>query len=128
MHPPALDDGLEAALSTLAGRSAVPAEVTVDLSQRPSDATASAVYFSTAELLTNVALHAEASRVWIEVRAGERDLRLTVRDDGRGGARVDAAGTGLSGLARRAAALDGALSVQSPIGGPTSITVTMPLP
>jgi signal transduction histidine kinase len=128
IHPPALDDGLEAALGTLAGRSAVPAELTVDLPRRPSDATASAVYFTTAELLTNAARHAEASRVWIEILAGERDLRLTVRDDGRGGARVDSGGTGLSGLARRAAALDGTLSVQSPIGGPTSVTLALPLP
>ncbi|MEU8610167.1 sensor domain-containing protein [Actinoplanes sp. NPDC048791] len=134
MHPPALDDGLEVALTTLAARSAVPAEVTVSLPARPPDATASALYFAVAELLTNVARHANASRVRINLRKENRRLRLTVTDDGHGGAAVidfgrtrpAASGTGLAGLARRAAALDGSLTVNSPPGGPTTVTMILP--
>ncbi len=144
MHPPALDDGLEVALSTLAARSAVPAEVTVTLATRPPDATASALYFAVAELLTNVARHSGASRVRIELHTTDRDLRLAVTDNGHGGAAVLApgtlrtragpdadgpghgSGTGLAGLARRAAALDGSLTVDSPAGGPTTVTMILP--
>ena len=132
MHPPALDDGLEVALTTLAARSAVPAEVTVSLDDRPPDATASALYFAVAELLTNIARHAGASRVRIGLWAEDHCLHLTVTDDGHGGAAIrpaepaGASGTGLAGLARRAAALDGSLSVDSPAGGPTTVTMVLP--
>ncbi|MEV4706899.1 sensor domain-containing protein [Actinoplanes sp. NPDC049316] len=127
LHPPALDDGLEVALSTLAARSAVPASVTVDLRHRPPDATASALYFAVAELLTNVARHASATRAAITVREEGPWLTLTVTDDGRGGAGPGrASGTGLSGLARRARALDGSLHLQSPEGGPTTVTMKLP--
>jgi signal transduction histidine kinase len=138
LHPPALDDGLDVALSTLAGRSAVPTSVTVELTGRPPDATASALYFTVAELLTNVARHAEATRVRIWLGEDGAQLKLTVHDDGRGGVpaadatRNDsepiagAAGTGLRGLARRAEALDGHLHVESPSGGPTTVTMTLP--
>jgi signal transduction histidine kinase len=124
LHPPALDDGLEVALTTLAGRSAVPVQVSVALTARPPDATASAVYFTVAELLTNVARHAGATRAWVDLREVGDGLRLAVRDDGRGGAGHNLMGTGLSGLARRAEALDGTLSIDSPPGGPTAVTVT----
>jgi signal transduction histidine kinase len=126
IHPPALDDGLPTAIATLAARSAVPVDVTVELATRPADATASALYFSVAELLTNVARHAGASRVRLRLSDDEQGLRLTVTDDGRGGAAVDGRGTGLAGLARRAAALDGMLDVTSPPGGPTVVTMTVP--
>jgi signal transduction histidine kinase len=132
LHPPALDDGLEVALGTLAARSAVPVALNVVLPRRPPDATASAVYFTVAELLTNVAKHAHATRATVELQEAGGELRLVVTDDGRGGARPSGAGlatsTGLSGLGRRAAALDGALTVTSPDGGPTVVTVTLPLP
>jgi signal transduction histidine kinase len=88
LHPPALDDGLEVALSTLAGRSAVPAEVTVRLAGRPPDATPSAIYFTVAELLTNAARHAAATRAWISLTDDPKRLTLTVRDNGHGGAAV----------------------------------------
>jgi signal transduction histidine kinase len=101
-------------------------EATVELTRRPPDATASALYFSVAELLTNVARHAGATRVRLRLTDGEQGFRLTVADDGRGGAAVDGTGTGLAGLARRAAALDGTLDVTSPPGGPTAVTMTLP--
>jgi signal transduction histidine kinase len=135
MHPPALDDGLEVALTTLAGRSAVPVSVSVALTVRPPDATASAVYFTVAELLTNIAKHARATRAAVDLREDHGRLRLVVTDDGHGGARPSSAGTdahsssgtGLRGLSRRVSALDGSLTIDSPDGGPTVVTVTLPL-
>ncbi|MET8282719.1 sensor domain-containing protein [Micromonospora sp. NPDC005174] len=126
IHPPALDAGLSTAIETLAARSAVPVDVRVDLPQRPTPDLESALYFSAAELLTNVAKHAGASRVRLDLRAQGGILRLTVTDDGRGGARSGSRGTGLAGLIRRAESLDGALRLDSPPGGPTTIIVELP--
>jgi signal transduction histidine kinase len=128
IHPPALDDGLATALSTLATRSGLPVEVAVDLTAPPPGATASTVYFAAAELLTNAARHAGANRVALRLTEDSGALRLVVTDDGRGGAAAAATadGTGLSGLARRAEALDGRLEIVSPAGGPTTVTVTLP--
>ena len=101
LHPAVLDDrGLDAALS---------------------------------EALTNVAKHADATHAEVSVgRTGNR-LRVVVTDNGRGGATLDPSdtspdggGTGLRGLAQRAAAVDGTLAVESPPGGPTAITVELP--
>jgi signal transduction histidine kinase len=127
MHPPALDDGLEVALQSLAGRSAVPVEVMVRLDAKPPDPVASAIYFTVAELLTNVARHAHATLVRVDLHGDGNRLRLAVSDDGRGGADPSSSGTGLSGLARRAAALDGTLILDSPVGGPTVVKVELPL-
>jgi signal transduction histidine kinase len=126
IHPPALDAGLPTAIATLAARSPVPVEASVELTGTPSDATAAAVYFSATELLTNAARHAGATRVRLHLTDRGSALRLVVDDDGRGGAVADGAGTGLRGLARRAAALDGTLDVVSPPGGPTAVTLTLP--
>jgi len=78
-----------------------------------------------AELLTNIARHARASRARIWLGEDGARLKLVVQDDGRGGATAGA-GTGLDGLARRAEALDGRLDVDSPPGGPTVVTMTLP--
>jgi signal transduction histidine kinase len=126
IHPPALDDGLETALTTLASRASLPVTFTAQLSVRPSDATASALYFTAAELLSNITRHAGATRAALTLRADDASVRLRVTDDGKGGARVSAAGTGLAGLARRAAALDGSMEIDSAPGGPTTVTVTLP--
>jgi signal transduction histidine kinase len=127
LHPPALDDGLKVALQSLAGRSAVPVEVRVQLPAKPPDATASAIYFTVAELLTNIARHAGATSARVDLRGDGRRLWLAVSDDGHGGADPDSSGTGLRGLARRAGALDGTLTVDSPAGGPTIVTVELPV-
>jgi signal transduction histidine kinase len=125
VHPPVLSDrGLDAALSGLAALSPVPVTVRVDLPARPPAGIEAIAYFVVAEALTNVAKHARASHAEVTVdRSGEM-LRVTIRDDGVGGA--DPAGQGLSGLASRAAGVDGRLSVSSPAGGPTSIEVLLP--
>ncbi|GAA0282604.1 sensor histidine kinase [Cryptosporangium japonicum] len=125
LHPPALDGGLALAIETLAGRGAVPVDVHVDLPLRPPDVIASAVYFTVGELLTNVSRHAGATRARVDLRSVDGLIRLEVTDDGRGGARPDA-GSGLAGLRRRALALDGSLSIDSPDGGPTTVTLTLP--
>jgi signal transduction histidine kinase len=125
IHPPVLDQGLDAALASLAARSPVPAELQADIGERPTAAIESIAYFCAAELLTNVGKHSNASHAWLEVtRSGDR-LRLRVRDDGVGGARAGM-GSGLSGLRDRVATVDGQLEVDSPPGGPTVVTVDLP--
>lgn len=129
IHPPALDTGLENALSTLAARSAVPTEVTVSIQRRPTPAIEAISYFCAAELLSNIAQHAEASRASLSCVQHGPWLRLVVRDNGRGGAAVSGGGStssGLAGLADRVGTVDGHLSVASPPGGPTAVTVDLP--
>ena len=126
MHPPALDDGLPTALATLAARSAVPTEFRDELRSRPAEAVAGTLYFTAAELLTNVARHARATSACLHLAESGDSVVLAVSDDGRGGAQVGAGGTGLAGLRRRAEALDGSLAVDSRDGGPTTVTVTLP--
>jgi signal transduction histidine kinase len=126
IHPPALDHGLAEALATLAARSAVPATLTADVPVRPTPAIETIAYFCAAELLANVAKHSGADRAAIGVTADGAALRLSVTDDGAGGA-VLRPGGGLAGLAQRVAVVDGALAVSSPDGGPTVVTVDLPL-
>jgi signal transduction histidine kinase len=126
IHPPALDVGLDAALATLVARSVVPAALSVNIPSRPAGAIETIAYFSVAELLANVARHSGARHAAVEVTDRDDRLRVEVIDDGIGGARPGA-GSGLSGLADRVRAVDGHLSVVSPPGGPTAITVELPL-
>jgi signal transduction histidine kinase len=83
-----------------------------------------------AELLSNVAQHAQASRASISCAQHGRWLRVVVRDDGQGGAqlsRLGSSSSGLAGLTDRVHAVDGRLDVISPVGGPTVVTVDLPL-
>ena len=126
IHPPVLDQGLDAAIATLAARSAVPVEVHTRIPTRPSPAIETIAYFCVAELLTNVARHSHAMHAGIDATLHDGMVRIQVRDDGDGGARVGA-GTGLTGLAERVRTVDGRLTVDSPDGGPTVITVHLPM-
>jgi signal transduction histidine kinase len=126
IHPPALDNGLADALGTLAARSAVPVAVSVRLRERPSAAIETIAYFCAAELLTNAAKHAAPTRMSVDVGQLDGTLRMTVIDDGRGGARIGLAG-GLAGLLDRARTVDGMLTLDSPPGGPTVALVELPL-
>jgi signal transduction histidine kinase len=126
IHPPALDIGLDAALATLVARSAVPAVLHVDVPSRPSTAIETIAYFSATELLANVAKHSQAGHATVNVIAQKDRLILRVTDDGIGGAQPGA-GSGLAGLAERVGAVDGRLQVNSPPGGPTVVTVELPL-
>jgi signal transduction histidine kinase len=127
IHPPALDNGLPSALTTLAASSAIPASVTTDIRTRPAPAIETIAYFCVAELIANATKHSYANQIKINIHT-ERSgvLRLEVSDDGIGGA--DAArGTGLAGLAQRVSTVDGRIDVFSPPGGPTNVTVELPL-
>jgi signal transduction histidine kinase len=126
IHPPVLDQGLDAALLTLAARSTVPVELHVRVPVRPSPAIETIAYFCVAELLANVARHSAARRAVVDVRTRGASLRLRVTDDGHGGARIGT-GTGLAGLAERVRTVDGRLAVDSPDGGPTTISVDLPI-
>jgi signal transduction histidine kinase len=125
IHPPVLDTGLDAALATLAARSAVPVHLVVDVPQRPPTAIETIAYFCAAELLANVAKHSRARHAAIEAVHVPGLLRLRVTDDGIGGARVEDGG-GLAGLAGRARTVDGRLEISSPRGGPTVVTIELP--
>jgi signal transduction histidine kinase len=130
IHPPALDTGLENALATLAARSPVSTDVKVEIHARPSPAVEAISYFCAAELLANVAQHARASRASLTCAQHGPWLRIVVRDNGKGGASVSRGGSsssGLAGLVERVGAVDGHLSIASPSGGPTAVTVDVPL-
>ncbi|MFE1069691.1 sensor domain-containing protein [Streptomyces sp. NPDC058783] len=126
IHPKVLADyGLPAAVADAADRSAVPVDVTLELPGRLPQAVEAAAYFVVCEALANIGRHSGATRA--AVTGGHRDGRLVlrVRDDGRGGADA-AAGSGLTGLADRVSVLDGRLSLSSPPGGPTLLSVEIP--
>lgn len=126
IHPPVLDTGLDAALATLAAHSAVPVRLQVAIGQRPAPAIETIAYFCSAELLTNVAKHSGATEAVLDARTTHDRLLVWVSDNGRGGARIGA-GSGLAGLADRVRTVDGRLSIDSPPGGPTVVTVDLPL-
>lgn len=126
IHPPVLDNGLADALATLSSGSAIPVNLAVDLAVRPTAAIETAAYFCTAELLANTTKHSKANTVTIDVRGTSRLLTLKVSDDGCGGADL-ADGSGLLGLKQRISTVNGDLKISSPPGGPTQVTVTLPL-
>jgi signal transduction histidine kinase len=133
IHPPALDNGLESALATLAASSAIPASVTADIAQRPAPAIETIAYFCAAELIANATKHSYANQIKINIHTERtRVLRLEVTDDGIGGAELTSASrrgqrTGLAGLAERVSTVDGRVTVSSPRGGPTAVIIELPL-
>src|SRR5580658_3067251 len=135
IYPPVLADrGLADAIRALALDVPLPVELDIDL-PGPAAAggrgstvelpVASAVYFSVAEVLTNVTKHAGARSARIQLSRASGLLRVQVTDDGSGGA-DPAQGTGLAGVERRLAAFDGILAVNSPPGGPTIVVIEVP--
>ena len=127
IHPVALArGGLPDALNQLARRSAVPVQLDVRVDGRLPEHIELAAYYVVAEALTNAAKHAHASNVDVDVAAGGGALRVSVRDDGRGGADLTG-GSGLPGLNDRVEALGGRLSLHSPPSGGTTLTVMLPL-
>jgi signal transduction histidine kinase len=127
IHPAILTNrGLAAALQDLAGRAAIPVEVTAAPAERLPDQVEAAVYFVVSECLANVGKHAQAKRAAIEVKVGDSELEVLVSDDGVGGAEPRN-GSGFQGLRDRVGALEGTLSVDSPSGGGTRVLATIPL-
>src|SRR5215218_4835199 len=126
IHPPVLDAGLDDALATLAATSAIPVELACDLPERPAPAIETIAYFCAAELLANAAKYSQASRVTLQADGRHGMLVLEVGDDGVGGA-DPARGSGLAGLTQRVSTVDGRLRITSPRGGPTLVSVHLPL-
>ena len=132
IHPPALDSGLNTALETLAARTSLPVAYESDLKRRPSPSVETMAYFCVAELLTNAVKHSQADALSIRVRDGGAVFVVRVRDNGVGGAKIvqrvyDGSGSGLAGLVERIRAVDGSLDLDSPDGGPTTVTITLPM-
>ncbi|MEW1578952.1 sensor domain-containing protein [Streptomyces microflavus] len=126
IHPPVLAErGLGDAVKALALRLPVATEVTVELPGRAQASVESAAYFAVSEALTNAVKHAGGDRIWVDLHHGEGMLRISVTDNGGGGARIGS-GSGLSGIERRLGTFDGVLAVSSPAGGPTMVTMELP--
>ena len=124
--PPVLADrGLAGALSGLAADCAVPCRIDVNVPARCAASVEATAYFVVAEALTNIAKHSGAAHATITARGSGGRLVLRVEDDGRGGADAEG-GSGLTGIRRRIAAHDGDLTLTSPPGGPTVLTVDLP--
>jgi signal transduction histidine kinase len=126
IYPPILADrGLDGALAALAARSSVPVHIELaDLGTLPVTVEAVA-YYVIAEALTNVTKHAAATRAALRVERAGDVLSIEVTDDGKGGA-DESRGTGIAGMHRRIAAVDGAIRLDSPPGGPTLLAVRLP--
>ncbi|MFE0513591.1 sensor histidine kinase [Streptomyces sp. NPDC058964] len=126
IHPPVLAErGLGDAVRALALRLPLSTEVTVELHGRADAPVESAAYFAVSEVLTNAVKHSGADRIWLDLHHTDGMLRITVTDNGKGGA-VAGAGSGLSGVERRLGTFDGVLAVSSPAGGPTMVTMEIP--
>ncbi|MFE9627077.1 sensor histidine kinase [Streptomyces sp. NPDC006527] len=126
IHPPVLAErGLGDAVRALALRLPVPTEVAVDLDGRAEAPVESAAYFAVSEVLTNAVKHSGADRIWVDLHHADGHLRISVTDNGKGGA-VVGAGSGLAGVERRLGTFDGVLAVGSPVGGPTMVTLEIP--
>ncbi|WP_167139426.1 sensor histidine kinase [Diaminobutyricimonas sp. TR449] len=127
IHPAVLTDrGLDASLSALASRCAVPTTISFALPTRPAPEVEAVIYFTVAEALTNVSKHSEARSCQVDVRFTGHSVLATVTDDGRGGARIPRAAGGLSGMRDRVRSASGTLTINSPEGGPTVVTVEVP--
>jgi signal transduction histidine kinase len=127
IHPPALDNGLAVALESLAASSAIPATVHAVIPERPSPAIETIAYFCAAELMANATKHSYANQIRIYIFSEQvGQLVMKIIDDGIGGA-DERRGSGLAGLTQRVSTVDGQINIDSPGGGPTVATVTLPL-
>ncbi|MDX3387969.1 histidine kinase [Streptomyces niveiscabiei] len=131
IHPPILTDrGLVGAVRALAASSGLDVSVRVDGLEddgvRAPAAVEAAVYFAVAEALTNAAKYSGSRQASVALERFRTGLRAVVRDEGEGGADESGDGSGLLGIRRRVAALDGTVRVSSPTGGPTVIEVELP--
>ncbi|GAA2475183.1 histidine kinase [Winogradskya humida] len=126
IHPPVLAErGLDGAVRALAISMSMPVEVDIDLPGRPQTPVESAAYFVIAEALTNVVRHSGAQTAAVTIVYHDGTLAVVVLDDGHGGA-DPGKGTGLRGMERRLAAFDGTMTLSSPPGGPTVVTLELP--
>jgi signal transduction histidine kinase len=127
IHPAVLvKGGIEPAVRMLARRSAVPVELDLRADRRLPERVEVAAYYVVSEALTNAAKHAHATVVFVDVDADDARVKLSIRDDGRGGAAPDQ-GSGLVGLRDRVEALGGQIEISSPAGHGTSLSVSIPI-
>jgi signal transduction histidine kinase len=125
IHPAALSSaGLGPALRVLCRRATMPVELCVNVERRLPESVEVAVYYVVAEALTNAAKHARASRAIVTVDVDDTRVRLSVADDGIGGA--NPRGSGLTGLRDRVEALGGQLDITSSEGEGTALTAEIP--
>ncbi|GAA0430104.1 ATPase [Actinoplanes capillaceus] len=125
VYPSALaHSSLDEVLAMVAQRSAVPVRIDFAPHPRPGRPVETALYFVACEAVTNTAKHAAATVITIAVGPNATGVEMVITDDGVGGADPD--GSGLHGLARRVAALDGRFEVRSPPGEGTTIRVELP--
>ncbi|WP_265443446.1 sensor histidine kinase [Flexivirga meconopsidis] len=127
--PPVLADrGLVAAVREAAGRSMIPVSVEADLGEVAAlpPHIEQAAYFVVTEALTNVAKHSNATQGLVSLQVSGGDLLVSVTDDGQGGAHPSK-GQGILGLQNRVRSVGGTLTIESPVGGPTTIMGAFPL-
>jgi signal transduction histidine kinase len=126
VYPPILADrGLSGALTAVTTRCGVPTRLDIGDLERVPAAVEAVVYFAVAEALTNVARHSHATAAGVGVSRTADRLSVVITDNGTGGA-DHRLGTGLAGIGRRVLALDGTVDIDSPAGGPTTITMELP--
>ncbi|MGW6980368.1 sensor histidine kinase [Streptomyces sp. NPDC054932] len=126
ISPAALDLGLVDALPQLTAQAGVPVTLKTNVHERPDPVIERVAYFCVAELLTNIAKHSGATQASMDADLVGDLLRIRIRDNGRGGARIGA-GSGLLGLRERLAAVDGTLRLDSPPSGPTTAVIELPV-
>jgi signal transduction histidine kinase len=128
LHPAILaKGGLDAALRALAHRCPVSVDLHFHTSRHLPDAVEMTLYYVVSEALTNALKHAHASTVRVDLDTQDDQIRLSISDDGVGGADFER-GSGLIGLHDRVAALDGRMQVSSPMGEGTTLLITIPIP
>jgi signal transduction histidine kinase len=126
INPPVLvERGLVDAVRALAIDAPLDVDVQSALVGRPEQPIEAALYFAIAELLTNVAKHSHATHAKVELFHAHGELRAVTSDDGVGGAAASG-GSGLEGISRRVTAFEGQIVIDSPTGGPTRVTLTVP--
>jgi signal transduction histidine kinase len=127
IHPTVLvEGGLRPALGVLARRSAVPVRLDVETTTRYPEPIEMTAYYVVSEALANAAKHAAATVLDVRVTDASGRLRVSIRDDGRGGADV-AQGSGIVGLTDRVETLGGRLRLDSPAGAGTVLEADLPL-
>ncbi|GAA1569587.1 hypothetical protein GCM10009827_109190 [Dactylosporangium maewongense] len=127
IHPAILSKGgLGAAVRGLVRRSATPVDLTLAVQRRLPEQVEVGAYYVVSEALTNTAKHAQASLVRVDLEASDGRLRISVQDDGVGGANLKS-GSGLVGLRDRVATLGGWLEVASPPGHGTALLAEIPI-
>ena len=126
IHPSVLDErGLDAALSSLVAGCPIPFQIDVQLVHRPDHSREGIAYFVIAEAINNVTKHSGATSGSVIIKDSDGALRVSIEDNGQGGAQLEPGG-GLAGLRDRVTAVDGEFRVISPVGGPTRVEAVIP--